>query len=96
MMSDYQVDPDGLRRCSTGLADTVARLRARLATDPPAAVTAPGWAVTGAVDDLTAAVHRQFDVLADAVAAAGRHVTAAADDYDAADERAADRLRGVR
>jgi hypothetical protein len=96
MTSDYLVDPDGLRRCSTGLADTAARVRARLATTPLPGSTAPGWAVTGGVEELTDAVHAQFMSIAEAVAAVGRQIATAADDYDAADERAAARLRAVR
>ena len=96
MTSDYLVDPDGLRRCSTGLADTAARVHDRLATAPPLGVTAPGWAITGGTDALEAAVRGQFGAIADAVRALGRQVTAAANDYDAADERSAHRLRTVR
>ena len=96
MTSDLEVDPDGLRRCSTGFADTAARVRTGLATAPPLGVTAPGWAITGGTDALEAAVRRQFATIADAVTTLGRQVTAAADDYDAADQRSAHRLRNVR
>jgi hypothetical protein len=93
MTSDLEVDADAVRGGASAVAGTAHRMAG--GAPPPAAVTVPRWAATGAAETLADATGRLLATVVADLEADSRRLTAVADDYRAADDRAAARLKAV-
>ncbi|MEU4425005.1 hypothetical protein AB0F81_30665 [Actinoplanes sp. NPDC024001] len=95
MNSDFEADTEALRRDSTALTGTAARVSG-LAGSAPVPDPAPRWGTTSAAELATAAARQLVAHLGGDVEATARQVREAAEAYAEADARAATRLRLIR